>query len=98
MLSPPAVGDLTNQNTVKEKISERSPSVNSGGSVVGKNKVFIPSLSFPEDINADPKEKRRVFQKPADDSRFALVKTSNSNQPGQVKKFGKKGKLLEIAI
>ena len=76
MLSPPAVGDT---NALKEKISERSPSVNSGGSVVGKNKVYIPSLNFPEDINADPKEKRRVFSKPVDDSRFALKKTSNAN-------------------
>lgn len=46
--------------------------------MIGKNKVFIPSLSFPEGINEDPKEKRRVFSKPVDDSRFALKKTTNS--------------------
>ena len=79
MLSPPAVGDSNAAS--KEKNSDRSRSVNSGGSVVGRNKVWIPNLSFPEDINADPKEKRRSFVKP-DDSRFALKKTSNASQPG----------------
>ena len=95
MLSPPAVAD--SHAASREKISDRSRSVNSGGSVVGRNQVFIPNLSFPEDINADPRERKRTFAKP-DESRFALKKTSNSQQPGQAKKFGKKGKLLEIKL
>jgi hypothetical protein len=33
----------------------------SNGSFVGKNKIFIPSLSFPEDINVDPAEKITVY-------------------------------------
>ena len=95
MLSPPTVAD--SQAASRERLSDRSRSVNSGGSVVGRNQVFIPNLSFPEDINADPREKRRTFAKP-EDSRFALKKTTNSQQPGQAKKFGKKGKLLEIKL
>lgn len=31
-------------------------SARSNGSHVGKNKVFVPFLKFPEDINVDPTE------------------------------------------
>ena len=56
----------------------------------------MPHLSFPEDINADPREKRVVHKKPKGDSRFALKKSTTTE--GSKKGYGKKAKLLEFNI
>ena len=53
MLSPPSQGDKIDDG-------DRSRSDISQGSHIGKNKIFVPRLSFPEDINMDPREKRNV--------------------------------------
>lgn len=56
-------------------------------------------MSFPDDINVDPREKRNVYTKPKGDTRFSLKKsTSNlTNQVGK-KVYGKKAKMLEFNI
>ena len=89
MLSPPS------QN---EKNAERSRSNSSTGSHVGRNKTFIPHLSFPEDINVDPREKRKVYEKPKGEARFSLKKSSALNVGAIKKAYGKKSKLLEFQI
>jgi len=49
---------------------------------VGKNQVFIPLLSLPEDINEDPREKVVIYDKP-DDPKFKLKKTKDEGaKPG----------------
>ena len=64
--------------------------------------MFVPHLSFPEDINVDPREKRKVHAKPADDARFNLKKSTGVaaiNAIGAGKKaYGKKAKLLDFNI
>ena len=50
----------------------------SQGSFVGKNKVFVPQLKFPEDLNEDPLEKVIIYQRP-DENRFKLMKTKEGN-------------------
>ena len=89
MLSPPSQAD---------KSDDRSRSVNSQGSHVGKNKVFVPHLSFPDDINVDPREKRKVHQKPKGEARYNLKKSTTGNIAGGKKGYGKKAKLLEFSV
>lgn len=102
LLSPPSQKShpaIANDKTS----SERSKSANSQGSHIGRNKVFVPHLSFPEDINEDPREKRTVHAKPADDARFNLKKSSGAGATttlgaGGKKAYGKKSKLLDFNI
>ena len=86
----------------EKNTSERSKSANSQGSHVGRNKVFVPHLSFPDDINVDPREKRKVHVKPADDARFNLKKSTGSAAAGIIgagkKAYGKKSKLLDFNL
>ena len=90
LLSPP--------NQIDKGSDDRSCSVNSRGSHIGKNKVYVPHLSFPEDINVDPREKRKVYEKPKGESRFNLKKSTNEVPTGQKKVYGKKAKMLEFNI
>lgn len=92
LLSPPS------QKMEGEKASDRSKSANSQGSHVGRNKVFVPHLSFPEDINVDPREKRKIHVKPAGEAKYTLKKSSGLNITGAKKGYGKKAKLLEFNI
>ena len=88
MLSPPDDGD-------------RSRSDISQGSHIGKNKIFVPHLSFPHDINVDPREKRNVHQRPkGENPRFSLKKSTTGQIAGPAAKkgYGKKAKLLEFNI
>lgn len=90
MLSPPSV---------KEKASDNgSRSGTSQGSHVGRNKVYVPHLSFPDDINVDPREKRQVIAKPKGDSRFHLKKSTSTSVAGTKKAYGKKSKMLEVNL
>lgn len=50
----------------------------SNGSYVGKNKVYVPFLKFPEDIHDDPADKVVIYQRP-DDNRFKLMKSKENN-------------------
>ena len=61
-LSPPS------QNAPSDNRSG-SAGGRSNGSQVGRNKVWVPSLNFPDDINVDPREKRVIHKKP-EESRF----------------------------
>lgn len=45
----------------------------------------------------DPREKRKVHAKPADDARFNLKKTTGAKLPGK-KAYGKKAKLLDLNV
>ena len=59
----------------------------------------MPHLSFPNNINDDPRETRKVHQKPKGDSRFNLKKSTTGQIAGPGKKvYGKKAKLLEFNI
>ena len=58
----------------------------------------MPALNFPEDINVDPREKRKVHVKPAGEARFKLNKSSGVALGGGKKAYGKKSKLLELDI
>ena len=60
--------------------------------------MFVPHLAFPEDINEDPREKRKVHAKPAGEARFNLKKSSGLNVVGNKKSYGKKSKLLEVSL
>ena len=72
----------------------RSAGSRSSGSHVGRNQVWVPALSFPEDINEDPKEKRVIHKKP-EESRFQLKR--DDKEKGQAKgRYGKKAKLLDF--
>eukprot|EP00347_Sterkiella_histriomuscorum_P005241 403357349 len=64
------------QNQTPVNHSSRS----STGSYVGRNKVFVPFLMFPDDIHIDPSEKIKIYQKP-DDNRFRLMKTKENATP-----------------
>ena len=92
MLSPPA------QPQNENKRSDRSKSNTSNGSHIGKNKIYVPHLSFPEDINVDPREKRKIHEKPKGEARFSLKKSSGLNIGTTKKAYGKKSKLLEFNI
>jgi hypothetical protein len=54
----------------------------------------VPHLAFPDDINVDPREKRKIHEKPVGEQRFSLKKSTGTD----AKKggYGKKAKLLDI--
>lgn len=80
----------------------------SQGSLVGRNRVFVPFLKLPEGGGLEQSEQVR-HQKP-DDNRFRLLKTKEQATPevqrnmsqgteeasAAKQKLGKKGKLLDI--
>ena len=57
----------------------------------------MPHLAFPNDINVDPREVRKVHVKPKGDARFNLKKSTTAELGGK-KGYGKKAKLLEFNI
>lgn len=56
----------------------------------------MPHLSFPEDINIDPREKRNKHAKPKGEQRFSLKKSTGAD--GKKGGYGKKSKLLEFNV